>query len=241
MQRAEQVATKRRSGAPRPPRAWCSRCSASACSTACSRSRLVLLGVGAHGDGGRRGELHPAGLAGAARHRRPQRRDAGDRHQDRVALRRAALRHRSGRGDRAARLRASRPRPRPAAAAALHRREVRLHQARDHAAPAAGDPQARHSRHRLPRREPPLLSGRPDRLACARHRQHRQPGHRRHREIHRRRVPERPARGGLRHRQRAGAGEAVDRSPRPARRARRARAGDGSATMRSPRSASCST
>ena len=71
----------------------------------------------AHGDEDDGATLHPRRLAGAARHRRPQRRDARDRHPDGLALRRAALRDRPGRGDGAARLGASRSRPRPAAAA----------------------------------------------------------------------------------------------------------------------------
>ena len=66
---------------------------------------------------------------------------------------------------------------------ALDRRRLRLHQARDHAAPAADGAQARHSGHRLPRREPPLLSGRRDRRPRARHGEHRQSGHRRHRKV----------------------------------------------------------
>ena len=123
-------------------------------------TRLVLLGDRRARRGGRRRDLHPRRFAGAPRHHRPERRDARHRHPHRLALRRAALRDRPGRGDRAPRLRASRPRSRAAAADPLDRREVRLHQARDHAAPAAGDPQARHSGHRLPRREPALLSRR---------------------------------------------------------------------------------
>ena len=59
---------------------------------------------------------------------------------------------------------------------------------------AGDDPCARHSRHRLPPREQALLSGRLDRRAHPRPRQHRQPGHRRHREIHRRPGADRSAR-----------------------------------------------
>ena len=195
-------------------------------------ARLVLLGVGAHGDEEDRAKLHPLRLAGSPRHYRPQRRDARDRHPHRRALRRAALCDRSRRGDGAPRHCPSRPRPRSAAAASLHRCQVRLYQARDHAAPAAGDPQARHSRHRLPRREPSLLPGRRGGRARARHGQHRQSRDRRDRKVHRRCVPERPAGCRLRDRRRARAGPALARPPRPARRARRAGAGDGSLRRR---------
>ena len=81
--------------------------------------------------------------------------------------------------------------------------------------------------HRLPHREPALLSRRPDRRAYPRPGQCRQPGHRRHREIRRRPVARRPARRRLRPRRGARAGQAVDRPPRPAHPARRTGPGDG--------------
>ena len=67
------------------------------------------------------------------------------------------------------------------------KQRLRLAEARDHAEAAAGNPPARHSRHRLPAREQARLSERRRRSShLIGHRQHRQPGHRRHREVARR-------------------------------------------------------
>ena len=139
----------------------------------------------------------------AARYRRPQRRGAGDRHQDRLAVRRAAPHRRRRRGieklldrvlpdidvERDLRDKLSSER-----GFVWLKRELTPKQQAEIIA-------ARPSRHRLPHREAPLLSRRPDRLAHRRPHQHRQPGHRRHREIHRRPGSCRPAACGSGHRQ----------------------------------------
>ena len=119
--------------------------------------------------------------------RRPQRRDPRHRHQDGLALRRAAQHPRSRRGDRADHQRPARPRRGSGSARSSPSDAGFVWLKREITPDAAGaDPRARHSRRRLPAREPALLSGRPDRRPHRRPRQHRQPGHRRHREICRR-------------------------------------------------------
>ena len=99
-------------------------------------------------------------LGRAARHRRPQRRGAGHRHQDGLGLRRAAQDHRQGRGDRAAHGRPAGPRRQGSARQARHQEGLRLGQARDHAAPAGRGLSARPARRRLPAREQARLSQR---------------------------------------------------------------------------------
>ena len=88
----------------------------------------------------------------AARHPRPQRRDPRDRREGALAVRRAAQDHRRRRGESSC----SPPCCPISTPTELRERLVlqarlRLAQARDHAEAAAGNPPARHSRHRLPR------------------------------------------------------------------------------------------
>ena len=132
--------------------------------------RLVMFGIigpAAAGGGYDANAAHRHQPAGP---RRPQRRDPGDRHQDGVALRRAAQHPRSRRGDRADHQRAARPRRRPPSARSSPTNAgfVWL-QARDHARAAGADPRARHSRHRLPPREhaASIRAARPPRTSSA--------------------------------------------------------------------------
>ena len=157
----------------------------------------------------------------AARYPRPQRADPRHRREDAVAVRRAAQAHRRRRGGGAAHRGAARPRRQRSARAAVVEARLRLAQARDHAAAAAGNPPARHSRRRLPHREQARLSERAGGLARDRPRQYRQPGHRRHREVAGRAGAGRAAHGGARHRPAAEAGRARARSARAVRAARR--------------------
>ena len=156
--------------------------------------RLVYLGMQDPEDSGPPGNARDRV---APRHRRPQRRGAGDRHQDVVAVCRAAPHRRRRRGDREAVDRAARSRRRADLPQAEERHRLRLAEAPTVAEAAERHHEARHSRHRLPHREAPLLSRRRDRVAHRRPDQHRQPGHCRHGEIHRRRralpISRRPA------------------------------------------------
>ncbi len=165
--------------------------------------------------------LAGAHLDRAARHRRPQRPDSRDRRARAVAVRRAAPHHRPRRGDRTADRGAARSRRAGVARPAQHQARLRLAQARDHAEAAARDPPARPAGRRLPRREQARLSEQRRGLAPDRPRQHRQPGHRRHREVARRPRPAGAAHGGLRHRPAAEADRARGRSARAACAARR--------------------
>ena len=99
---------------------------------------------------------------------------------------RAAQDHRRRRSDRAFDRRAARPRLDRSARPPRLSPRLRLAQARDHAQAAAGNPQARPARRRLPRREQARLSEQRRSVPPDRSRQHRQPGHRRHREMARR-------------------------------------------------------
>ena len=87
----------------------------------------------------------------------------------------------------------ARPRLRADLQQAEERRRLRLAEASALAEAAERHHAAWHSGHRLPHREAPLLSGRRHRVAHPWPDQHRQPGHRRDREIHRRAGPGRPA------------------------------------------------
>ena len=86
--------------------------------------------------------------------------DARDRRADAVAVRRAAQAHRRRRGGGTADRRPARPQRQRNARAAVLEERLRLAEARNHAKAAAGDSPARHSRHRLPRREQARLSER---------------------------------------------------------------------------------
>ncbi len=97
---------------------------------------------------------------------------------------------------------------------------VRLAQARDHRQAAHRGSPAGSARHRLSAREQAGLSERRRSLARDRSRQHRQPGHRRHREVARQERPRRPAHGGPGDRPAAETGRARGRSARAARAAR---------------------
>ncbi len=132
----------------------------------------------------------------AARHARPQRRDSGDRRASALAVRRAA----AGSSTSTRRPSCS-PRVLPDLDAAELRerlgskrgfvwlkRDITPKQQR-------GDLSARPARHRLPAGEQARLSERRRGLAPDRARQHRQPGHRRHREMARRQRARRPAPG----------------------------------------------
>ena len=158
-----------------------------------------------------------ARLDRAARHRRPQRPDPRDRRARAVAVRRAAPHHRSRRSDRTAHRGAARSRRAGIARPAQHQEGLHLAQARDHAQAAARDSPARLARRRLPGGEQARLSEQRRGLAPDRPRQHRQPGHRRHREMARRPRPAGAAHGGLRHRPAATADRTGGRPARPAR------------------------
>ena len=98
---------------------------------------------------------------------------------------------------------------------------VRLASSRNHAEAAGRDSSARHSRHRFPRREQAGLSEFGRSLAPDRPCQHRQPGHRRHREMARWARAGRPPSRRLRRRSTTDAGRPGGRSARPACAARR--------------------
>ena len=104
---------------------------------------------------------------------------------------------------------------------------LRLAEARNHAAAAAGNPPPRHSRHRLPAREQARLSDRRRSRASDRPGQYRQPGHRRDGEMARHQRSCRSASRRLCHRPAAAAGGIVGRSARRARAARRTAQGQG--------------
>ena len=157
-----------------------------------------------------------------ARRGGPQRRDPRHRHPHRVALRRAAQDPRPRRGVGIAGGGLPRPRAGQAPREARDQRRLRVDQARDHAGRGAQGARARHPGRRLHLREPPLLPGRTDRVAPGRPGQHRQPGHRGLREVHRRPRPRRPSRRRLRARRHDRAGRDVHRPPRPDDPARRA-------------------
>ena len=185
--------------------------------------RLVMFAVVPESHFVRRGASQGRGRDRAARHPRPQRHDPRDRRARAVAVRRAAQDHRRRRGDRAADRGAARSRRRPRCATGSARAtRLRLAQARDHAEAAAGNPQARPAGRRLPRREQARLSEQRRGVPPDRPRQHRQPGHRRHREMARRPRLAGAASGGPRHRPAAEAGRARGRSARAACAARRA-------------------
>ena len=148
--------------------------------------RLVYLGLQDPEASGPPGD---AGDRLAPRHRRPQRRSAGDRHQDVVAVRRAAPHRRCRRGDRETGDGAARSRLRADLPQAEERHRLRLAEAPIVAEAAERHHEARHSRHRLSHREAPLLSRRVDGVAHCRPHQYRQPGHCRHGKIHRRAGP----------------------------------------------------
>ncbi len=171
---------------------------------------------------------------GAGRHRdraagyhRPQRRDPRHRRQGAEPVRRAAPHHRQGRGDRASHRDLAGSRHRRSARPAVVEERLRLAEARNHAAAAAGNSPPRHSRHRLPAREQARLSHRQRSRASDRPGQYRQPGHRRHGEMARHQRSCRPASRRLRHRPAAAAGRIVGRSARRARAARRTAQGQG--------------
>ena len=84
--------------------------------------------------------------------------DSRHRREDALAVCRAAQDHRRGRGGRTADRDAARSRRQRIARAAVVQARLRLAQARDHAAAAAGNPPARHSRRRLSHREQARLS-----------------------------------------------------------------------------------
>ena len=162
--------------------------------------RLVMFAVLPESHVVRRAAVAGAHLDRAARHRRPQRPDPRDRRARAVAVRRAAPHHRPRRGDRTAHRGAARSRRDRIARPAQHQEGLHLAQARDHAEAAARDSPARTARRRLPGGEQARLSEQRRGLPPDRPRQHRQPGHRRHREMARRPRPAGAAHGGLRHR-----------------------------------------
>ncbi len=160
--------------------------------------------------------LAGAHLDSAARHRRSQWTDPCDRRAFAVAVRRAPPHHRSRRGDRIAHGGAARPRRAGSARPPQHQEGLHLGQARDHAETAARDSQARAARRRVPGGEQARLSEQRRGLAPDRPREHRQPGHRRHREVARWSRPAGAAHGGLCHRPAAKADRVGRRPARPA-------------------------
>ena len=172
-----------------------------------SPARLVLYAVAPESRIAAPRRSSRRGRDRAPRPRRPQRRDPRDRSQGPLAVRRAAADHRSRRGARASDRRDARPRHRGNAPAARLQARLRVAQARDHAAPAAGGASPRHSRrigflNENKRVYPERQRG----LAPDRPRQRRQSGHRRHGEVGRHPRPRRPPSRRLRHRPRAEAG-----------------------------------
>ena len=180
-----------------------------------------MFAVAPESHAGRRVTRAGRGRDRAARHPRPQRRNPGDRRAHAVAVRRAAPHHRRRRGGRAAHRRDAGPRcARAARAARLQarfvwlKREITPKQRADiHRLGLPG--------HRLPAREQARLSERRRGLAPDRARQHRQPGHRRHREVARQERARRSAPRGACDRPAAEAGRACRRPARAARAARR--------------------